>query len=543
MSNHFSVIAKNGMVASSQPLATLAGVKILMDGGNAVDAAIATAAVLGVVEPMSIGIGGDAFALFYSAKDKTIKALDASGRSPFAATLEFCRTSGFKEMPQRGIHSVTVPGAVDGWATLLEAYGTRKLGDVLQTAIRYAAEGFPVAELTAESWHESEARLKADEGAALNYLVRARAPRAGEIFRNPRMAKTLERIAKEGAEDFYHGGIAAKIVQCSERQGGLFTLKDFSTHRSDWVEPITASYRGYHIYEMPAATQGFVALEMLRILEGFDVKSIGANSADALHLMIEAKKLAFADRDRYLADRDFMKLAVSDLFTEVRVNQLRSRIQMDAANDGLETAPARVSTPLSATQPGMTKKREREYDTEYVAAADAEGNLVSFIQSNFMGFGSGVVEPETGIILQNRGHLFSLDENHANCIAPHKRCVHTLMPGVILRGGKPYAALGLKGGHVQPQVQVQIICNLVDFGMTIQQAISAARFNHIEAEKTSLEPEISHAVRDELARRGHKIVSGSPESFGGAHAIVVDTESGAFIGGSDPRKGGCALGF
>jgi gamma-glutamyltranspeptidase / glutathione hydrolase len=541
MSNHFSVIAKNGMVASSQPLATLAGVKILMDGGNAVDAAIATAAVLGVVEPMSIGIGGDAFALFYSAKDKTIKALDASGRSPFAATLEFCRTSGFKEMPQRGIHSVTVPGAVDGWATLLEAYGTRKLGDVLQTAIRYAAEGFPVAELTAESWHESEARLKADEGAALNYLVRARAPRAGEIFRNPRMAKTLERIAKEGAEGFYRGEIAAKIVQCSERQGGLFTLKDFSAHRSDWVEPITANYRGYHIYEMPAATQGFVALEMLKILEGFDIKSMGADSADALHLMIEAKKLAFADRDRYLADRDFMKVSINDLFSEHRANELRSRIEMGAANNGLAAVPAPVDT--SASQAGRMTGQAREYDTEYVAAADAEGNLVSFIQSNFMGFGSGVVEPETAIILQNRGHLFSLDENHANCIAQHKRCVHTLMPGMIFFGGKPYAALGLKGGHVQPQVQVQIICNLVDFGMTIQEVISAARFNHIEAEKTSLEPEISHAVRDELARRGHKIVSGSPESFGGAHAIVVDTESGAFIGGSDPRKGGCALGF
>jgi gamma-glutamyltranspeptidase/glutathione hydrolase len=238
-----------------------------------------------------------------------------------------------------------------------------------------------------------------------------------------------------------------------------------------------------------------------------------------------------------------MKVSINDLFSEHRANELRSRIEMGAANNGLETAPARVNAPLSATQPGITKKREREYDTEYVAAADAEGNLVSFIQSNFMGFGSGVVEPETAIILQNRGHLFSLDENHANCIAPHKRCVHTLMPGMILRSGKAYAALGLKGGHVQPQVQVQIICNLVDFGMTVQQAIAAARFNHIEAEKASLEPEMSQAVTDELARRGHKIVSASPESFGGAHAIVVDPESGAFIGGSDPRKGGCALGF
>ncbi len=276
MAEQFSTIAKNGMVASSQPLATLAGVKILMNGGNAIDAAIATAAVLGVVEPSSIGIGGDAFALFYSAKDKALKALDASGRSPYGVNLEFCRKSGFKEMPQRGIHSVTVPGAVDGWATLLNSHGTLKLGDVLQSAIQYADEGFPVAELTAESWHDSEARLKTDEGARLNYLIDGRAPKAGQTFKNPRMAATLRRIAEDGADIFYKGIIAEKIVRCSEKNGGLFTLRDFSAHRSDWVEPITANYRGYDVYELPPATQGFVALEMLKILETFDLKSIGA---------------------------------------------------------------------------------------------------------------------------------------------------------------------------------------------------------------------------------------------------------------------------
>jgi gamma-glutamyltranspeptidase/glutathione hydrolase len=524
MTKEFSTIAKNGMVTSSQPLATLAGVQILMSGGNAIDAAVATVAVLGVVEPSSLGIGGDAFALFYSAKEKVLKALDASGRSPYAAGLDFCRKSGFRGMPQRGIHSVTIPGAVHGWSVLLDSYGTLKLSDVLQSAIHYADDGFPVAELTASSWYESEASLKSDEGAAINYLVKGRAPKAGEIFKNPRMAKSLRRIAAEGAEVFYGGEIAEKIVRCSEKKGGLFTLKDFADHRSDWVDPITANYRGYDIYELPPATHGFVTLEMLKILEGFDPKAMGAQSADALHLMIEAKKLAFADRDRYLADRDYMKVPVSDLLAAKRVEALRARLQEHRAASETE------SKTLAA-------------DTEYLAAADNEGNLVSFIQSNFMGFGSGIVEPETGIVLQNRGHLFSLDENHPNCIGPHKRCVHTLMPGMILRDGKPFAALGLKGGHVQPQVQAQIITNLIDFGMTVQESIAASRFNHIEGLKVGLESSIPEATVQELKRRGHQIVSGNPESFGGAHAIMIHSESGAFIGGSDPRKGGCAIGF
>jgi gamma-glutamyltranspeptidase/glutathione hydrolase len=524
MTKVFSTVAKNGMVASSQPLATLAGVQMLMSGGNAVDAAIATAAVLGIVEPSSIGIGGDAFCLFYSAKDRGIKALDASGRSPAAASLEFCRKNGFKEMPQRGIHSITLPGAVHGWATLLKSHGTRTLRDILQPAIRYAEEGFPVAELTAEQWKESESRLRTDEGAAINYLIDGRTPKAGEIFKNPRMAATLKRIAAEGADYFYQGDVAKRIVRCSEKLGGLFTLADFAAHRSDWVEPITANYRGYDIYEMPPTTQGFVALEMLKILEGFDLKSAGAQSTDALHWMIEAKKLAFADRDRHLADRDFMKVAVRDLISSSRAERMRTQIQRDRAAGEYNNVP-----------PGT--------DTEYLAAADGEGNLVSFIQSNFMGFGSGVVEPETAIILQNRGHLFSLDENHPNCIGPRKRCVHTLMPGLIFKDGKPYGALGLKGGHVQPQVQVQLISNLIDFGMTPQEAISAPRFNHIDAAKVGLEPGIAPSVKDGLARRGHQVVGGNPESFGGAHAILIDLESGAFIGGSDPRKGGCALGF
>jgi gamma-glutamyltranspeptidase / glutathione hydrolase len=543
MAKQFSVFAKNGMVVSSQPLATLAGVRVLMESGNAIDAAMATAAVLGVVEPSSLGIGGDAFALFYSAKDKTLKALDASGRSPYAANLDFCRKSGFKGMPQRGIHSVTVPGAVHGWSTLLSAYGTMPLGEVLQAAIRYSEEGFPVAELAAESWRESEGMLKADEGASTNYLVSGRSPRAGEIFKNPRMAKTLRRIADEGPDVFYKGEIAEKIVRCSERKSGLFTVKDFADHQSDWVEAVSANYRGYDICELPPATHGFVTLEMLKILEGFDLRTMGAQSANAFHLLIEAKKLAFADRDRYLADRDHMKVSVKDLFSPDRVKTLLSRIRMDRAVDELGTLPPSTTPSASPPRRGRMKEGVHGADTEYLAAADGEGNLVSFIQSNFMGFGSGVVEPETGIILQNRGHLFSLDENHPNCIGPHKRCVHTLMPGLIIKDGKPFAALGLKGGHVQPQVQARIITNLIDFGMTVQEAIAAARFNHTEGVKVGLEQGIPESTVQELKRRGHQIVSGTPESFGGAHAIIINPESGAFVGGSDPRKGGCAIGF
>ena len=543
MAGKFSSFAKHGMVASSQPLATLAGVEILCRGGNAIDAAVATAAVLGVVEPSSLGIGGDAFALFYSAKESAIKGLDASGRSPYAASLEFCRKSGFKEMPQRGIHSVTVPGAVHGWSMLLNAYGRMKLADVLRAAIVHAEEGFPVAELTAQSWRESESQLEGDEGGKANYLVTGHAPKPGEIFKNPRMAQTLRRIADEGADLFYKGDIAEKIARCSEKKGGHFTVKDFADHCSDWVEPITANYRGYDVYELPPATQGFATLEMLKILEGFDLKSMGSESADALHLMIEAKKLAFADRDRHLADRDTMKVSVQDLFSPARVKMLRGRIRIDRTGDDLETLPLTTTPSVSPPRRGRMKEGARDGDTEYVATADGEGNLVSFIQSNFMGFGSGVVEPETAIILQNRGHLFSLEENHPNCIGPHKRCVHTLMPGMIFRDRKPYAVLGLKGGHVQPQVQARIITSLIDFGKTVQEAISAPRFNHIDGTRVGLEPEVTQATRDELTRRGHKIVGGNTESFGGAHAIVIHPESGAFVGGSDPRKGGCALGF
>ena len=535
MANQFSVIAKNGMVASSQPLATLAGVQILMNGGNAIDAAIATAAVLGVVEPSSIGIGGDAFCLFYSVRENAIKALDASGRSPYAASFEFCRKSGFKEMPQRGIHSVTVPGAVHGWATLLNAYGKKTLGDVLQSAIRYAEEGFPVAELTAHSWHESESNLKADEGASINYLVNGRTPRAGEIFKNPHMGKTLRRIADGGTEVFYQGEIAGKIVRCSERLGGLFSIKDFADHRSDWVEPITINYRDYDVYEMPPATQGFVAIEMLKILEGFDLKSMGRGSPELWHTMVEAKKLAYEDRARYIADPAFAKVPVEGLLAK---DYARARARL--------IDPARAAARYEAGQPALNRG-----DTTYIAVADGDGNMVSLIQSNYFGFGSGYVVD--GFAIQNRGSAFDLEPGRPNSLLPGKRPFHTIIPAFAMRDGKPWLAFGLMGGDMQAQGHAQVIVNLVDFGMNLQEAGDAARFYHTDSSEPNgtvmarggvlhLEHGVSEEVRRELVKRGHRVAD-AVGLYGGYEAVARDPVTGVLSGATESRKDGCAMGY
>ncbi len=519
-----TVMGRNGMVACSQRLASLAGVQVLAEGGNAVDAAVATAAMLGVLEPMSIGIGGDAFALLYVADTGEMKALDASGRSPYGVDAEAFRKEGLDAVPQTGIHSVTVPGAVHGWETLLEAHGTRTLAAVLEPAIRYAAEGFPVSAFTSEEWRGLEGKLRKNEEAAAGYLVDGRAPRPGEIFRQPDLARTLRGIAEGGAEYFYRGEVAEKLVFCSRKLGGAFSMRDMEEHASEWVEPIHASYRGHEVYQLPPATQGFVALEMLGILEDYDLGSLEHNGADHLHLFIEAKKRAFADRELYLADRDSMTVSWRDLLSGARIGAMRSGISMDAAAARVDAAPV-------------------EGDTEYVAVADGRGNRVSFIQSLFMGFGSGVAVEDTGIVLQNRGHMFCLDEGHPNCLGPHKRCSHTLMPGMVCRDGRPVLVVGLKGGHVQAQVQSQIIANVVDFGMDAQEALAAPRFNHLSGLEVALEPGVAPNTVSGLKARGHRVVSGTPESFGGAHAVAIEPETGVLMGGSDPRKDGCAIGF
>ena len=524
MQSRSTVMGKSGMVVCSQPRATLAGIEVLRRGGNAVDAAVATAAVLGVLEPMSIGIGGDAFALIYNARSRKLAALDASGRSPYAASPEFFHRQGLEKMPDAGIHSVTVPGAVDGWAVMLKAHGTRPLSELLAPAIECAEAGFPVGALTSEHWHKSEGKLSKNPAASAAYLKDGRAPKAGELFPQPDLARTLKQIAAEGPEIFYRGAIAEKIVRSSESLGGLLSLKDFADHRSDWVEPATANYRGYDIFELPPATQGIVALSMLKLVEPFELRALEHNGADYLHLLIEAKKLAFADRDRHVADRDAMLVPWQALIAERRLEAMRKTIERDRARAEAATFPI-------------------EADTEYLAVVDAAGNWVSFIQSLFTNFGSGIVAEGTGVALHNRGQLFSLDVSHPNCLAPHKRPLHTLAPALVMKDGAPWAALGLKGGHVQPQVQVQILLNLIDFGMTPQQAVDAARFNHVSGVEVALEPEFPRETIAGLEGKGHKVVSGTVESFGGAHAIVRDGDTGALLGGSDPRKEGCALGF
>jgi len=519
-----TVMGKSGMAVCSQPRATLAGVEILRRGGNAVDAAVATAAVLGVLEPMSIGIGGDAFALVGTAGSGKPAALDASGRSPYAAKRGFYRNKGFEKMPESGIHSVTVPGAVAGWDALLRAHGTMKLSDLLAPAIECAEEGFPVGELTAEHWHKSEGKLSKNPAAAATYLKDGRAPRAGERFRQPDLARTLKKIAAEGADVFYRGEIAEKIVRASETLGGILSLKDFVDYRCDWIEPATANYRGYDVYELPPATQGIAALTMLKLAEPFELRALEHNGAEYLHLLIEAKKLAFADRDRYVADRDYMRVPWQALVAERRLAAMRETIERDRARAEAPTIPV-------------------EGDTEYLAVVDPQGNWCSFIQSLFTNFGSGVVAEGTGIALHNRGQLFSLDENHPNCVAPHKRPLHTLAPGLVYKDGAPWAAVGLKGGHVQPQVQAQILLNMIEFGMTPQEAVDAPRFNHVSGLEVAVEPDFPRETVAALEAKGHKVVGGTVESFGGAHAILRDEATGALFGGSDPRKEGCALGF
>lgn len=519
-----TVMGKSGMVACSQRLASLVGVQVLSAGGNAVDAAVATAAMLGVLEPMSIGIGGDAFALLYVAETGEVKALDASGRSPYEADAASFRDQGLREVPQTGIHSVTVPGAVDGWETLLREHGTRTLAELLDPAIGYADEGFPVSAFTSHEWRNLEDKLRKNPEAAAGYLVDDRAPRPGEVFRQRDLARTMRGIAEGGAEFFYRGEVAEKLVSCSRKLGGAFSMRDFEDHASEWVDPIHVSYRGHEVYQLPPATQGFVALEMLKILEGYELGSLEHNGADYLHLFIEAKKHAFADRELYLADRGSMTVSWADLVSETRVAAMRNAVSTAQA------AASVAAVPVSG-------------DTEYIAVADGRGNRVSFIQSLFMGFGSGVAVEDTGMVLQNRGHMFNLDAGHPNCLGPHKRCAHTLMPGMVFKGGEPVLVVGLKGGHVQAQVQSQIIANVVDFDMTVQEALAAPRFNHLSGADVSLEPEFSGDAVSGLEARGHRVVPGAPESFGGANAVAVEPGSGVLTGASDPRKDGCAIGF
>ena len=518
-----------GMVATSQPLAAQAGVSMLLRGGNAVDSAIAAAAALNVVEPMSTGIGGDAFALVYLSKTRELKALNASGWAPQAATPEKLRRLGYQKMPETGIHSVTVPGAFDGWCSLLEKYGTMSLAEVLAPAIELAEKGFPVTEIIGHTWKMNSAKLRTNADAVRTYLIDGRAPEPGEIFKQPGLAKTFRKLAQGGRDAFYQGEIAEAIVACSRKNGGLLTLQDLSDYKSKWVAPISTNYRGYDIYECPPNGQGLVALIALNILGGYDLSSLGHNSAEYLHLLIEALKLVFADARRYIADPESVEIPLEGLLSKSYAGQRRRLIDRDKANP---TAEAGV--------PNMGS------DTVYLAATDREGNSISFINSLYHAFGSGIVVGDTVICLQNRGSMFSLEAEHPNCIAPHKRPYHTIIPAMAFKDGNLFLTFGVMGGLMQPQGHVQVLLNIIDFGMDVQTALDAPRFRYIQGGECSFEPGIPRSTLQKLSEMGHQIVElDDPywQEFGGGQAIMVHPLTKALIGGSDPRKDGCALGI
>lgn len=520
-------MSTRGIVATSQSLAAQAGISMLQQGGNAIDAAIATAAALNVVEPMSTGLGGDAFALVYLSKSKELKALNACGRAPSGASLAAMQRLGYKSMPATGIHSVTVPGTLDGWCTLLETCGTMSLKEVLAPAIRLAEEGFPVTEVISHWWQVHAEKLRQNASAVRTYLPKGRAPEAGEIFQQPDLANTFKALARGGREVFYEGELADAIITCSEANGGFFTKQDLKDHKSTWVRPISIHYRGYDIYECPPNGQGLIVLLALNILKGFDLGSLGHNSAEYLHLLIEAIKLAFADGDQYIADPDFADIPLQGLLSRAYAEK-RRRLISDRA----------ILVPAAGIP--------EDGDTIYLAVTDSEGNSVSFINSLYNAFGSGVVVEGTGICLQNRGTLFSLASGHRNCIAPHKRPYHTIIPGMVFKSGRLLYTFGVMGGFQQPQGHVQLLLNLIDFGMGVQTALDAPRFRYFPGRGCAFEPGIAAEVIADLKKRGHPIVTlDDPYSqqFGGGQVIMVNPENGAYIAGSDPRKDGCAIGL
>jgi len=533
-----AVVAPHGIVATSHPLAAQAGIDILKRGGNAIDAAVAANAVLGVVEPMSCGPGGDLFAIVWDAKTRKLYGLNASGRSPYAISIELLKRRGMSEVPHRGPLSWSVPGCVAGWEQLRSRFGTMTFAQILAPAIGYAKDGFGVTEIIGSEWKATEATLRATPDAAKTYLKDGRAPRIGERMTNPYIAATYERIAKGGRDVFYRGDIARQIVAFSEANGGLFAMRDFEDHRSTWVEPLCTTYRGYEVWELPPNGQGIAVLEMLNLLEAFDIQGMGTNSAEFLHLFIEAKKLAFADRARFYADPEVAKgLPIAELISKPYAERQRRRIDMRRAALEVEPCDPRLS----------------QGETVYISVVDKDRNCVSLIQSIYVGWGSGLVPGDLGFCLQNRGMLFSMDEGHPNRLEPHKRPFHTIIPAMVTRGGLPWFCFGVMGGDMQPQGQVQVLVNLIDHGMNVQTAGEAARCQHVGSSSPTggrmkdggtvlVESGVPDKVVAALKARGHK-VRRERGGFGGYQGILIDHESGMLQGASDLRKDGCAIGY
>jgi len=522
------VVTKYGIVAAESPLAAQVGASILADGGNAIDAAIATNAMMGLVAPMSNGIGGDLFAIVYEAKSGKLHGLNASGWAPSGLTIDFLRKTGITTMPYQGVHSVTVPGAVDGWTKLLERFGTKQLRELLAPTIRYAEEGFPVTELVAGLWSANENVLRADPVAARTYLADGHAPAVGDIFKNPGLAQSLKEIGDHGRDAFYKGAITARIIACCAQHGGTHTAADLSEFSSEWVEPISTTYRGWTIYEIPPNGQGIAALMMLNIMENFPIPSYKHNSAKALHVIIEAKKLAYADMLRYVADQRFSRVAVRGMLDKSYASSRARLIDTAKAN----CAPEAGNPPTAGD------------DTIYLSVVDKDGNMVSLIQSNYENFGSGLVPEGAGFVLQNRGALFSLDPAHPNALAGRKRPLHTIIPAFMTKGDAKIA-FGIMGGWNQSQAHAQFVSNVVDYGMNIQAAMEAARFRKTTFEgcDIQIESRVAPPVRSQLEAMGHQLQVRGDYSpvMGGGQAVLRDFAKKINFGASDPRKDGAAI--
>jgi len=548
------VLGTRGMVACAHYLATQAGVSILTQGGNALDAAIAANAAMTVAYPSMCSAGGDVFMLIWEAKTQRLHALNGSGRAPRAMTPEYFAAHDMKAIPLRGPLSINVPGAVDGWFEALGRFGTMSPEAIFAPAIGFAEEGVPVTtKLSGWLKNAAEPILRQWESSAGVFMPNGKPPRTREILRQPHLARTYRLLAKEGRDVFYRGPLGKTITEYVQQCGGLLAMEDLQQHHSDWVEPLATNYRGYEVYEFPPNSQGITALEMLNILEGFDLKSMGYQTAEYLHVFLEAKKLAFANRDHYISDPDFVDIPVEYLLSKTYAEQQRARISLKRAT------------------PHFAAGAEKEGDTTYLCVADREGNVVSLIQSLYNGFGSGVVGGDTGVLLQNRGSYFSLDPRHVNYLQPGKRTMHTLMPAMVMKNGVPYIALGSMGGDSQPQIHVQLLSALLDFGLNVQQAIAAPRWRSVRVrmaapgkgqevsgqrgddedrtqkigEVVKLERRFMSGVALELDLLGHQTVLEGPweDGMGHAQAILINPDTHIFEGAADPRCDGLALGW
>jgi len=531
------VYARNGMVAAAHPLAVKIGVDVLVSGGNAVDAAIAVNAALGVLEPTSCGVGGDLFAIVWNAEQGRLYGLNGSGRAPKRLTADKVPAEDDGTIPLRTPYAWSVPGAVDGWFSLHGRFGRTPISDLLAPAIRAAEQGEPVPQVIAAAWARGNLAFRDKPGFAETFLPGGRVPREGEIFRNPDLARTYRVLAEHGRDAFYRGEVARAIVDFSEAHGGFFSMADLAEHGSEWVEPLSTTYRGVTLYELPPNGQGLAALQMLDILEGFDLRSMGRDSVELWHTMIEAKKLAFEDRARYYADPAFAELPVEGLLAKKYGRTRAKRID-----------PDRAARRVEAGQPALGHG-----DTTYLTVGDREGNMVSLIQSNYTGFGSGYVVAGWGFGLQNRGGLFNLNPASANYLEPGKRPFHTIIPAFAMRDGKPWLSFGVMGGDMQPQGHVQVLVNLLDFGMNLQEAGDAPRFCHGGSSEPTgtlmttggtlwLEAGVPDEVRRGLVNLGHRLAT-TVGRYGGYQAIARNPDTGVYSGASESRKDGCALGY